>query len=225
MASAAPEDFLTCAVCSEIFNDPVSLSCGHSFCYNCIKSHWEQDETRTCPVCRRRSSKTLWDLFNLKESSVSEKAHGEEEVVCFEHPDEKPMFCKDEGRAFCPVCEFDEHKDHTLETVEELREQFEEKLKCQEEESEEDTEEEALHEETKQHSEQMREGLRVPHRSSVPPATAVASRKGTGKGPVPGARGAAKTGQDQRTRAVGHGAVALPVPKITDARKKPAERR
>uniref|UniRef100_A0A8C6SUH5 RING-type domain-containing protein n=1 Tax=Neogobius melanostomus TaxID=47308 RepID=A0A8C6SUH5_9GOBI len=164
MASAAFEDFLTCAICLETFKDPVSLSCHHSFCYNCITNCWEQRETKTCPVCKRRSSKeNLWVNFALNELCISfrkeQKAttQGEDEVVCLEHPDEKPLFCKDEGHAFCAICELNEHENHTWETVEVLKEQIEVKLKCLKDKREEVIEEGKVYEEIKQHSERQEE--------------------------------------------------------------------
>ncbi|XP_071371593.1 NLR family CARD domain-containing protein 3-like [Centroberyx affinis] len=48
-----------CALCQEILRDPVSTSCGHWFCTQCITSYWDQSgssEDSTCPQCRKRSS-------------------------------------------------------------------------------------------------------------------------------------------------------------------------
>uniref|UniRef100_UPI00358E2B3F E3 ubiquitin/ISG15 ligase TRIM25-like isoform X2 n=1 Tax=Myxine glutinosa TaxID=7769 RepID=UPI00358E2B3F len=46
---------LTCAICLHLFEEPVSLPCGHSFCSSCLENYWESREESTaclCPNCR-----------------------------------------------------------------------------------------------------------------------------------------------------------------------------
>ncbi|ODV69637.1 hypothetical protein HYPBUDRAFT_95687, partial [Hyphopichia burtonii NRRL Y-1933] len=44
-------DTLECAICSEIMHVPFLASCGHSFCYGCLKS-WFENKVN-CPTCRK----------------------------------------------------------------------------------------------------------------------------------------------------------------------------
>ncbi|CAM4608387.1 unnamed protein product [Leuciscus chuanchicus] len=47
-----------CGVCKQVLKDPVSMSCGHSFCRNCINRRWDlfsPSEYFDCPRCRKRS--------------------------------------------------------------------------------------------------------------------------------------------------------------------------
>ncbi len=46
------EQFL-CCICLDVFNDPVTIPCGHNFCKNCITQHWNVNSVQ-CPMCKKR---------------------------------------------------------------------------------------------------------------------------------------------------------------------------
>uniref|UniRef100_A0A671U8V0 Uncharacterized protein n=1 Tax=Sparus aurata TaxID=8175 RepID=A0A671U8V0_SPAAU len=140
------ESFLSCHVCSETFRDPVSLSCNHNFCSSCLKKFWGQAENKKCPICKRKSSKEfpgvnfalkdLADSFAGRQKSGSpetEKGEKKVEVVCSKHQEEPKLFCEDEDRAVCHVCDFPHHAGHKVvpiePTVRELKEQLKSDLK------------------------------------------------------------------------------------------------
>ncbi|XP_034547380.1 zinc-binding protein A33-like [Notolabrus celidotus] len=140
------EGLLNCYMCSETFTDPVSLSCNHSFCSSCLKKFWKQTKNKNCPICLRKSSKANPGVnFGLKElsdsfagrlkvgSSETEKRAKKVEVVCSKHQEVPKLFCKDEQRAVCSVCEFSLHQSHTVvpvdQAVSELKEQLKPDLK------------------------------------------------------------------------------------------------
>ncbi|KAL7518521.1 hypothetical protein ACHAWX_003341 [Stephanocyclus meneghinianus] len=54
-----PDPNLKCAICLDIFSDPVSLlHCGHTFCHDCLSSSMEASPTTTCcPECRAHINK------------------------------------------------------------------------------------------------------------------------------------------------------------------------
>ncbi|TNN38653.1 Zinc finger protein RFP [Liparis tanakae] len=48
------EEQLGCCICLEVFNDPVTIPCGHNFCKMCIKQHLNSNSQRQCPTCNER---------------------------------------------------------------------------------------------------------------------------------------------------------------------------
>ncbi|XP_053296438.1 NACHT, LRR and PYD domains-containing protein 5 isoform X3 [Pleuronectes platessa] len=52
------EQSCCCASCQDVLKDPVSTSCGHWFCRQCITSYWDQSGSSgdsSCPQCGQRS--------------------------------------------------------------------------------------------------------------------------------------------------------------------------
>ncbi|XP_037338211.2 zinc-binding protein A33-like [Pungitius pungitius] len=123
------KSYLSCHVCSETFRDPVSLSCNHSFCSSCLQRFWEQAGNKNCPICKRKPSKENPEVnFQLKELADSFA-----EVVCCEHGEETKLFCEDEQKAVCPVCESSLHQSHKVvpleQAVRNLKDQLRSDLK------------------------------------------------------------------------------------------------
>lgn len=47
------EGEVTCSICLDLLNDPVTTPCGHNFCQGCIGGYWASIEVCTCPLCKR----------------------------------------------------------------------------------------------------------------------------------------------------------------------------
>ncbi|XP_056247640.1 uncharacterized protein LOC130178985 isoform X2 [Seriola aureovittata] len=50
------QDQFCCSVCLEVLRDPVTIPCGHSYCFDCIEDHWnrtKQKDQYSCPQCRK----------------------------------------------------------------------------------------------------------------------------------------------------------------------------
>ena len=119
MASKLEED-LSCPVCTDIFKDPVFLSCSHSFCKACLQQYWGTKGSRECPVCRRRSSKdeppTNLALKNLCETFLQER--GQRGALCSLHGDKLKLFCHDDQQLVCLVCRDSKlHKNHNFSPI------------------------------------------------------------------------------------------------------------
>lgn len=143
------ESYLKCHVCLQTFSEPVSLSCNHSFCSECLQNDWQDKKSRKCPVCDRRyrdfpsvnfELKALSDAFagRLMESEEDEEedegGEGEEggdvkAAACRKHKDATKMFCEDEQRIVCPLCDASPHQGHVVLPVEEAARGLKEQLK------------------------------------------------------------------------------------------------
>uniref|UniRef100_A0A8C1MJA3 Uncharacterized protein n=1 Tax=Cyprinus carpio TaxID=7962 RepID=A0A8C1MJA3_CYPCA len=84
MAAAALHDreSLSCSVCLDVFRNPVTIPCGHSFCKDCITCLWDKD-VRRCPQCKQSfpNKPALTDWLQMKEEEDEEDAEAHE-VSC-----------------------------------------------------------------------------------------------------------------------------------------------
>ena len=62
-------NILTCELCCDIYVDPVTLLCGHSFCRKCLKKREEELFIELCVKCdKRKTRRSRWSNF-FKHSS------------------------------------------------------------------------------------------------------------------------------------------------------------
>lgn len=83
---------ITCSVCLDDLQNPVSITCGHTFCRGCITRHWSapQAEGYLCPECRtpchRHQIAPDYRLMNL----ISKIQKGIQEKTCEKDPPRPP---------------------------------------------------------------------------------------------------------------------------------------
>ena len=132
MASRSEED-LCCAVCQDVFRDPVLLSCSHSFCKDCVKSWWKDKEVNECPLCKRRSSRSEPPcnlvLKNLCETFLQERDQSSSHALCSLHSERLRLFCLDHQQPVCVICRDSEiHTDHRFRPIDEAAQQHRKQL-------------------------------------------------------------------------------------------------
>ncbi|XP_060886777.1 E3 ubiquitin-protein ligase TRIM39-like [Labrus mixtus] len=64
------EKNFTCTICMDLFVDPVTTACGHSFCKNCLSRNFLYNDL-ACPLCKRYLSQTP-DVNIIMRSIVEE---------------------------------------------------------------------------------------------------------------------------------------------------------
>uniref|UniRef100_UPI003AACDA94 uncharacterized protein isoform X2 n=1 Tax=Centroberyx gerrardi TaxID=166262 RepID=UPI003AACDA94 len=77
------EQLSCCALCQEVLRDPVSTSCGHWFCRQCITSYWDQSGSSgdsACPQCGERS-RTRPGLQTPSQTRIAQTDGGPQEVL------------------------------------------------------------------------------------------------------------------------------------------------
>lgn len=66
------EKYLTCPICQEIFDEPIRISCAHTFCKNCI-NQWERKSMDIiCPVCREQYIKKFSGKDLIAQSMIND---------------------------------------------------------------------------------------------------------------------------------------------------------
>uniref|UniRef100_A0A8C7ZJ77 Tripartite motif containing 107 n=1 Tax=Oryzias sinensis TaxID=183150 RepID=A0A8C7ZJ77_9TELE len=64
---------LTCPICLLLFNEPVSLPCGHIYCLACLQAMGEGIDQHRCPECQVEYQETESLGRNFKMSSIVER--------------------------------------------------------------------------------------------------------------------------------------------------------
>ncbi|XP_004694772.1 PREDICTED: E3 ubiquitin-protein ligase TRIM31 [Condylura cristata] len=132
---------VTCPVCIDILQDPVTLDCGHNLCLRCISRIAEEtSKLCKCPLCgksvRKNNFRPNWLLVNLVEKiqamDLPEIQPEREEERCQNHGEKFHYFCDFDGKFLCTVCrDAKEHKSHNVFLIEEVAQSYQEKLQLQ----------------------------------------------------------------------------------------------
>ncbi|XP_078497877.1 E3 ubiquitin-protein ligase TRIM39-like [Lissotriton helveticus] len=141
MAAAAQlgnlQEEATCSICLEYFKDPVMIDCGHNFCRSCITQSWEgRDGNFPCPQCREISSgkslrpnRQLGNVAEMLKQLHLPPVKPPEENLCEKHEEKLRLFCAEDQRMICLVCQdSNDHKTHPASPIEEAAQEHKVKL-------------------------------------------------------------------------------------------------
>uniref|UniRef100_A0A3P8PP14 RING-type domain-containing protein n=1 Tax=Astatotilapia calliptera TaxID=8154 RepID=A0A3P8PP14_ASTCA len=109
----------SCSICLDLLKDPVTTTCGHSYCMNCIKTHFHEEDRKgihSCPQCRKtfiprpvleKNTMLAALVEQLKKTGLQAKhlqPHYDklQENICSHHDEQ----------SICYLCLMDEHKGH-----------------------------------------------------------------------------------------------------------------
>ncbi|XP_035260894.1 tripartite motif-containing protein 65 [Anguilla anguilla] len=141
---------LSCVICFERFNVPVTIPCGHTFCLNCITVHWDTKAEGgldiQCPICNETFNPRPILKRNVSLSLLTETAaHCVEtrgaipvsrqsntvppEAVCDRHTKPLVIYCTNDNKCVCYECAIRECDKHDKVLVEVEREKREEGLR------------------------------------------------------------------------------------------------
>ncbi|KAM7337224.1 hypothetical protein ACRRTK_003343 [Alexandromys fortis] len=119
--SQAFHEELICCICRSYLTDPVTISCGHSFCRACLHLSWEDSLLPVqCPTCREpcqqkefRTSVVLKNLVSIARQASLTKYLSSEENTCVTHKETRGIFCMENRIYLCRLCcDSHEHRGH-----------------------------------------------------------------------------------------------------------------
>ncbi|XP_053093326.1 E3 ubiquitin-protein ligase TRIM39-like [Pangasianodon hypophthalmus] len=95
-SSSLSEKQLQCSICLEVFTDPVTTPCGHSFCKSCLTQSWDKSQHYYCSFCKEKFTKRPELKINITLREVAD--HFKKKTV------------SDKSQILCDICTGDKEK-------------------------------------------------------------------------------------------------------------------
>uniref|UniRef100_A0AAY3ZY30 Uncharacterized protein n=1 Tax=Denticeps clupeoides TaxID=299321 RepID=A0AAY3ZY30_9TELE len=137
------EQFL-CSICLDVFDNPVSTPCGHSFCMACIGCYWEGNKVCQCPLCKEifqkkpelhinRTLREITEQFKRMTGGSFPRPAGPADSKrmprCPRHHQRLELFCRTDQDCICLECAESEHLSHSMAHVETTESKIQQMIK------------------------------------------------------------------------------------------------
>ncbi|XP_074020781.1 zinc finger protein RFP-like [Numenius arquata] len=142
MPVESPQDEACCSICLEIFQDIVSIHCGHRFCQSC--STWNREGLTTnfsCLQCGHTLSRKRLcpnrELANISEAAKNLNLQPVREVeggenLCEKHQEPLKLFCQEDQRLICVVCDKSKvHCNHSVVPMDEAAQEYKKQIQTE----------------------------------------------------------------------------------------------
>ncbi|XP_057185698.1 E3 ubiquitin-protein ligase TRIM39-like isoform X1 [Triplophysa rosa] len=70
------EEQFSCSICLEVFVEPVSTPCGHTYCMACLQGFWNHSKKFICPMCKKTFSKKPELSVNCVLAEIAQQFQG-----------------------------------------------------------------------------------------------------------------------------------------------------
>ena len=124
MATSKQLDDLTeCPICTEVYTDPRSLPCVHTYCLKCLETYCKDKQPGdelACPLCRKEFTLPSNGVRDLPKNfhvasllQMKELSGGKSKTKCKKHVEKDvDLYCLECSMAVCTLCYVDDHNGH-----------------------------------------------------------------------------------------------------------------